>query len=183
MKNFKRNIYRLSEDFDCSLAGTASEVIIPVTGLNWTTTVNNSCNPTPWTISNSNLTIRYDVSDSIDCGGTCNVTQSGTATATITVGGTDVEMALDFEGIGEKVSPLYELIDFYLDGVRVANAHAPGGGTGCAMGPVVKDYDVPSPYFLAANSVHTLFIDFTTADNLWHQGAFYEVNLSFTETP
>jgi hypothetical protein len=182
MYNFKRNIYRLSTS-ECDLAGTALEIALPVTGLNWITTVNNPCNATPWTISNGNLRIRYDISDSVACGGSCEFTQSGTATATITVGGTDVEMALDFEGIGEKVSPLFELIDFYLDGVKVANAHAPGGGTGCAMGPVVKEYNVPSPYFLAANTVHTLFIDFTTDDPLWHKDAFYEVNLSFTEIP
>lgn len=183
MYNFKRNIYRLSEDFDCSLAGTASEVTIPVTGLNWTTTVNNPCDATPWEITNSNLTVRYDITDSTNCGGTCNSTQSGTATATITVGGVDVNMGLDFDGLGELQAPQFELIKFKLDGTQVADAHAAGGNLGCQMGPVVKTYNVPSPYLLLANSVHTLLIEFTTADSLFHVGAFYEVNLSFTEVP
>jgi hypothetical protein len=36
-------------------------------------------------------------------------------------------------------------------------------GQGCVMGPVVKQFIVAQPYALA-NSVHTLAIDFTTAD-------------------
>lgn len=183
MKNFKRNIYRLSENFDCSLAGTASETTIPVTGLNWSTTVSNTCNPTPWVINNSNLTIRYNITDSVNCGGTCDSTQSGTATATITVGGVDVNMGLDFEGLGELQAPQFELIKFYLDTTQVADAHAAGGNLGCQMGPVVKTFTQPPPYLLTANSVHTLLIEFTTADSLFHVGAFYEVNLSFTEVP
>lgn len=181
MKNFKRNIYRLREDFDCDISGTASEVVIPVTGLNWATTVNNPCNANPWAITNANLTIRYNISDSTNCGGTCNVTQSGTATATITVGGTDVNMGLNFDGLGELQAPQFELIKFKLDGVQVADAHAAGGNLGCQMGPVVKTFTQAPPYLLAANSVHTLLIEFTTADSLFHVGAFYEVDLSFTE--
>jgi hypothetical protein len=181
MYNFKRNIYRLIEDLNCDLAGTASEVTIPVTGLNWTTTVDNPCNAAPWEITNANLTIRYNITNSTNCGGTCSSSQSGTATATITVGASDVNMGLDFDGIGELQAPQFELITFKLDGVEVADAHAAGGNLGCAMGPVIKTFTQASPYFLAANSVHTLLIEFTTADPLFHVGAFYEVNLSFTE--
>jgi hypothetical protein len=183
MKNFKRNIYRLSSS-DCTFTGTASEVevvTLPVTGLVWDTTVNNACNATPWVISNSNLTIRYNITNSVNCGGTCQSLQAGTATATITVGAKDVYMGLDFDGIGELQASQFEIIKFSLDGVQIADAHAAGGNLGCAMGPVVKTFTQPSPYFLAANSVHTLFIDFTTADPLFHVGAYYEVQLSFTE--
>jgi hypothetical protein len=104
-----------------------------------------------------------------------------TATATITVGGNDVNMGLDFDGLGELQAPQFELITFKLDGVEVADAHAAGGNLGCAMGPVIKTFTQAPPYFLAANSVHTLLIEFTTADPLFHVGAFYEVDLSFTE--
>jgi hypothetical protein len=166
---------------DCAFEGTAEEVVIPVTGLIWDTTVNNPCNATPWEITNANLTIRYNITNSVNCGGTCNSTQSGTATATITVGGTDVNMGLDFKGIGELQDPDFEKILFKLDGVQVANAHAAGGSLGCQMGPVIKTYITPSPYFMAANSVHTLLVEFTTNDGAYHVGAFYEVNLSFTE--
>jgi hypothetical protein len=182
MYNFKRNIYRLSTS-ECDLAGTVTEVTLPVTGLNWITTVNNPCNATPWQITNSNLTIRYNITNSVNCGGTCSSSQAGTATATITVGASDVNMGLDFNGIGELQASQFEIIKFNLDGVKIADAHAAGGNLGCVMGPVVKTFTQAPPYFLAANSVHTLFIDFTTADPLFHVGAFYEVNLSFTEIP
>ena len=152
---------------------------LPVTGLSWTTTVSNPCNSTPWTISAGNQTIRYDVEDSTNCGGSCSDTQSGTATATITVGSVGVYLGLDFEGIGERQDDQYEMITFELDGTQVADAHAPGGGLQCAMGPVVKNYDTSPPYFLAANSTHTLVIDFSTNDSQFHVGAYYEVDLSF----
>jgi hypothetical protein len=151
-----------------------------VFGLNWITTVNNPCSSTPWVISNGNKTIRYNIVDSLNCGGTCNVTQAGTATAYITVGKKQVLMDLDFIGIGELEDPDYEKIEFYLDGTLIARAQASGGGLGCsAFGPVTKEYLVPSPYPLAANTIHTLFIDFTTNDGQYHVGCYYEVNLDF----
>ena len=153
---------------------------LPVTGLSWTTTVSNTCNSSPWTISAGNQTIRYDIVDSTNCGGTCSAVQAGTATATITVGSSAVNLGLDFEGIGEAQASAYERITFTLNGTQVADAHAPGGGLGCVMGPVVKTYTTSPPYTLAANTTHTLVIDFTTADALYHVNAYYEVDLSFS---
>lgn len=153
---------------------------LPVTGMTWSTTVSNSCNPTPWEITNTNLRIKYYVTDSQNCGGTCNSTQAGTATATITVGGSNVNMGLSFTGIGELEQPNFELITFTLDGTQVANARAAGGGLGCQMGPVVQTFTTAPPYFLAAGTSHTLFINFTTNDGQFHVGSFYEVDVSFT---
>lgn len=156
---------------------------LPVTGLTWATTVNNPCNSAPWVISNQNLRIRYNVTDAVNCGGTCAALQAGTATATITVGAVDVNMGLSFNGIGELKDPDFEKIVFKLDNVQIADAHAAGGGINCGMGAVVQTFVTPPPYLLLANSVHTLFIDFTTNDELHHVGAFYEVNLTFVEIP
>lgn len=155
-------------------------VALPVTGLVWATTVNNPCNSTPWTISNNNTRIRYDVEDSENCGGSCSAIQAGTATATITVGANDVDMDLDFEGLGELQDADFEKISFELNGTEVARANAAGGGQECVMGPVVKTFITPPPYRLNANTQYTFFIDFTTNDALYHVGAFYEVDLSFT---
>jgi hypothetical protein len=162
---------------------TFQTIALPVTGLTWTTTVNNPCNPTPWTISNNNTRIRYDVEDSTNCGGSCSDIQSGTATATITVGAADVDMDLDFEGVGELQAANYEKISFELDGTEVANANAAGGNLGCQMGPVVKNYVVAPPYRLNANTSYTFFIDFTTNDELFHVGSYYEIDISFTNAP
>lgn len=153
---------------------------LPVFGLDWTTTVNNQCDPNPWVISNNNQTIRYNIVDSFNCGGTCTATQSGTATATITVGPNTTWMSVDFEGIGELQDPNYELIEIYLNDVLIADAHAAGGKLGCQMGPVVKNYIEPSPYMLEANNVYELFIVFTTNDGLFHVGSYYQIDLGFT---
>jgi len=162
---------------------TFQTIALPVTGLSWVTTVNNPCNSTPWTITNNNSKIRYDIENSSNCGGTCADTQSGTATATITVGGSAVDMGLDFEGIGELESPNFEKIEFELDSVQVARAQAAGGNQGCAMGPVVKTFVQAPPYRLNANTSYTFFINFTTNDAAFHNGAYYEVDLSFTNVP
>jgi hypothetical protein len=162
---------------------TATNPVLPVSGLNWSTTVNNPCSSTPWVISNSNQTIRYNIVDSLNCGGTCGSTQAGTATANITVGASDVWLGVDFEGVGELEESNYELLSLSLDSVQVADAHAAGGGLGCAVGPVVKTYSVSPPYYLPAYSNHTLFLNFTTNDPYYHLNSYYEINLSLSTTP
>jgi hypothetical protein len=162
-----------------SIVVTSKPIIFPVNGLTWTTTVNNPCNPTPWTITNLNQSIRYTISDSFNCGGTCNSIQSGTATASITAGEYPVRLYLDFYGIGELKDPNYEIIKIYLNDVEIANAHATGGGISCAFGPVTKEFITEPPYLLDANGVYKIFIDFTTNDALHHVGCYYQVDLSF----
>jgi hypothetical protein len=153
---------------------------LPVTGLTWTTTKVNPCSSAPWVISAGNQTIRYNVVDSVDCGGPCNDTQSGTATATITVGNSATNLNLNFEGVGELKDPDYEIITFKLNGTLVARAQAAGGNKPCYMGPVVKTFITNPPYTLSANSTNTLLIEFTTNDGRYHVGAYYEVELSFS---
>jgi hypothetical protein len=168
---------------------TTTSAYIPVTGLTWATTSNTtgvpSCQPSGWTISNQNLRIRYDIANDQLCGGTCAITQTGVATATITVGGLNTYLGLNFVGIGEREASDFEKIKFTLNGgtysnVELANAHAAGGGKQCKVGPVVKTYLVPPPYLLIANTVYTFTINFTTNDPYYHTGAYYEVNLQFT---
>jgi len=173
---------------DCTFSGGTAQFvayeILPVTGLVWETTNNVSgvttCADAGWVISSDNLAIRYNVSDSQNCGGTCNATQTGTATATITVGASDTYLNIDFEGIGELEASFYEVITFKLDGTQIARGNAPGGGLQCQMGPIVETIQVPGPYLLSAGTVHTLLINFSTNDPLFHVGAYYQVNLSFT---
>lgn len=152
--------------------------------INWTTTVDNPCNSTPWTISENGLYLRYDIEDSefpLDCGGSCDDVQSGTATAIITTGSDAVDMYLDFTGIGEEEDPRFEKIVFNLDNQDVAEGHAPGtiGDGSCAMGAIIANYLVSPPYSLNANSQYRFVVDFTTDDRLYHKDAYYEVFLRF----
>jgi hypothetical protein len=151
----------------------------PVSTPSCATVSNSNTTPQGWALTNNNYSIRYNVSDSANCGGTCAETQTGSASVSITVGSSPVSMYIYFEGVGEKQDANFERITFTLDGTLVAKANAPGGGQGCVMGPVIKQFIVAQPYAMAASSVHTLAIDFTTADSLYHVGSYYEVNLSF----
>lgn len=157
---------------------------LPVFGLTWETTVDNPCDPTPWSFSNQNQSIRYTISDSENCGGSCNEVQAGTATATITVGAQDVNMGLAFTGIGELQDSGFEMIRFLLDGVEVGSGESRDEDKGCdEFGAIAQTFITPPPYLLAAGTTHTLLIDFTTGDPLFHVGCFYDVNLSFTALP
>ena len=70
-----------------------------------------------------------------------------------------------------------------VDGNLIGSAHAPGGGQGCAgMGPVVSDPTPPQQVTLQPGT-HTLFIDATTNDPLYHFGAWYRFDLSFADAP
>jgi hypothetical protein len=87
---------------------------------------------------------------------------------------------IDFEGVGELEAANYDVIAFRLDGTQLANGHAQGGNLECAVGPIVETVLVPGPYLLLAGSVHTLLINFSTNDPLYHVNSYYQVNLSFT---
>lgn len=63
--------------------------------------------------------------------------------------------------------------------ILMATATSAGGNLGCAMGPVIKNFDVSPPYTLAPGS-YQLRVDFTTADALFHFGCYYQLELSFS---
>ena len=70
-----------------------------------------------------------------------------------------------------------------LNSVQIQVSAAPGGGLGCATGlPVVVSTTVPGPYLLAANTTHTIRVDFTTSDALYHVGCYYQLDTAFTTT-
>jgi hypothetical protein len=152
---------------------------LPVRSIDWTLSVNNPCNETPWEITNEGKSIRYVVSDSENCGGSCGAIQTGEAVATILVSGR-AELSLDFSGIVEWQDSGYENLQFYLDGVLIALATSRNEDRGCTyFGPPLSYYIVPPPYILEPNVNHSLSISFTTGDALYHLGCFYQADLSF----
>jgi hypothetical protein len=172
-----------------TITPTVTPTSLPVFGLDWTTSANTTsvsgCTSAGWVITNRNLNIRFNISDSVDCGGTCGITQIAWAEATITVGSTNTNMGLTFVGNAERQDTNYEVIQFKLSGgsynnVLLATATSPGGNLGCQMGPAIQTYNVNPPYTLIANTVYKFRIDFTTFDELFHLSAYYETQLSFT---
>jgi len=164
---------------DHQLSNCCSCSKLPVFGLDWETTLNNPCSDSSWIISNDHTQLRFIISDSKNCGGNCDATQSGSAIANITVGDKDVFLSIDFYGVGELQEPNFEKIRFTLDNQVVAVAHAAGGERGCEFGPVVKKYLIEQPYKLLQRTNHKLDVFFTTNDPLFHKNCFYQVNLNF----
>jgi len=134
----------------------------------------------PWSIFNDGLSLRLDWEDDNNCRNHNPNTQSATATAEIIVPRTMV-MTIAWSGMGEVQAPNYELMSLSVDGTLIGSAHAPGGGRGCdPMGPVVSSPSPPQQVTLQSGT-HTLFIDATTNDPLYHFNAWYRFDLTFAE--
>ena len=117
----------------------------------------------------------FKVEDSANCGGNNPNEQKGKATANIQINGdTPITLDIQFSGIGEAQSAGYDLIEFSLNGVIIGSGEAPGGGLGCTSDSVTVN---PAELQILNPGAHSLVIDFTTNDGLYHLDAFYEVNL------
>ena len=178
---------------------------VPVNGLNWTLTddglINgpNSSNENKdgtndywdglsensdfgWNItvpeqSNGEVSqsIQFKVEDSANCEGNNPNEQKGQALANIEINGdVPVNLEIKFSGIGESQSAGYDLIEFSLNGVTIGSGEAPGGGLGCDSDSVNV---IPADLQILNPGSHSLLIDFTTNDGLYHVNAYYEVNL------
>jgi len=137
----------------------------------------------PWTILNGGLGLRLDWEDDSNCRNHNPNTQNATATCAITVPQAMI-MTVSWSGLGETQDPNFELMSLYVGGNLVGSAHAPGGKLGCAggMAPVVSDPAPPQQVTLQPGA-HTLFIDATTNDPLYHFGAWYRFDLTFEVAP
>ena len=119
--------------------------------------------------------LQFKVEDSQDCGGENPNTQEGTATANIQItGSSPVNLDIDFSGIGEAQSAGYDLIKFILNGEVIGDGQAPGGGLGCVSDSVLVN---PADQQTLEPGSHTLVIDFTTNDGMYHVDAYYEIEL------
>ena len=117
----------------------------------------------------------FKVEDSANCGGNNPNEQKGKATANIQINGdTPITLDIQFSGIGEAQSAGYDLIEFSLNGVIIGSGEAPGGGLGCTSDSVTVN---PAELQILNPGAHSLVIDFTTNDGLYHLDAFYKVNL------
>jgi hypothetical protein len=131
-----------------------------------------------WVISDQGRTIRFNVQNSANCGGSNSGTQSGVATATIST--TErVLLGVNLTGQGELQDSGFERMTLTLNGQQIKTATSQDQNQGCATGPVIQTEIRPSPYFLEKGSVNTFRLDFTTADGLFHVNAFYECILTF----
>ena len=181
---------------------------VPVSGLEWTLTDNGLLNgPNSSNHNNTGITgywdgsvenadygwnvtiqeapdreisqsLQFKVEDSANCGGNNSNTQYGTATANIQVAGSNpITLELEFSGIGEAQSTGYDKIEFILDDEIIGSGEAPGGGLGCTSDSVIVN--PASPQSLDPGP-HTLIINFTTNDALYHVDAFYEIALKLS---
>jgi len=141
--------------------------------------------PGGWYIGNGDRSITYIVQDSQNCGGPNPNIQTGLATATFFTAGSNFNFFYNLSGKGEPEASSFELMNLYISGgiydnAWLVEAHAPGGGQGCAPAEnVVIDYKVTPPILLQSNTIYQFKLDFTTFDPLYHVNAFYTCSLNF----
>lgn len=145
--------------------------------LSWTTSDLGLLGGGGWVITNDGKTIRYNIEDSANCNGTNSNIQTGFAEATITIS-QPFALRLDIIGIAELHDADFELMTVSLNDQDVVSATATDLDLGCAMGPSQFTEIAPGPYDLTTGE-HKFAISFTTNDELYHVGAFYELNLVF----
>jgi len=168
-----------ADGFTCVCAdgwtGDTCEVVsIDIT---WMTTVEGGGE---WVVTNDGTTIRFNIDNSVDCGGSNSNVQSGTARARI-FPADSYDLTLEIVGISE-LDDNFELMTVSLNRQPLVSATSDALGLECGMGPVIFTEILPPPYTLSADSRYTFKIDFTTGDNLDHVDAYYELNLVFVPT-
>ncbi len=132
-----------------------------------------------WSLTPNNLGLRITYEASLNCGGTNNFVQGGTALVTISITKA-AKLIVSWSGMGEVKSTGYERAMLYVNDVLIGNASSPGGGDGCGVAPVISQNNYPNGYLLSAGS-HILKIECTTQDALYNTGAFYEFSIQLLE--
>lgn len=147
--------------------------------MSWTTYITEGCSSgsQPYWVTYDNGHIRAIIVDSTTCpGGTCNSTQSGYATQTITV---SCLSRIDYRIYGkiEAQDPGFEFGGIYCDDELMDNIISTDAGQGCNM--VGKE---ASGYFTIEAGSHIIKVEFDTVDPLWHQGSYIDFTFSISDT-
>lgn len=159
---------------------SVSQTCSDIAGLSWEFTYSGLLNGNPWTVTNPATSVRFDIEDSLNCGGLNDNVQLGTATASISTGARPIYMNLEYTGLAEDEDEFFENMSFFLNNVKVASATSHNYDLGCSsFSPPQTGYIVNPPYVLSANTVNEFLVDFTTQDPLFHLNCFYQTNLSF----
>lgn len=169
---------RVSESNAVDIA-SASVAGRPFASIKWNLKQSGVGNAFGWTTRNDGFVIRYSVEPSYICdGGTNSMTQSGKATAVVSVS-SPTQLYFNLRGQGEQFETGYEMMTLEIDGNAVSKATSEALSIECSAGPVVVTDEVPSPFFLSPGQ-HELTLSFTTGDGFDHiLGVHYELELSF----
>lgn len=138
----------------------------------------------PWTEYTSPIGLRLDWEDSYDwrcCGEGCAThnpnTQYADATGTFTLAQAGY-LRIEWEGMAEQEDSGFERMQIWIDGELVAQAMSPGGKLGCApMAPIVSRPPGPVCFYLQAGE-HTILVEATTYDPLYHVGSYYKFRMA-----
>lgn len=137
-----------------------------------------------WSVQDGGFGVRIDFEKSQNCKGNNSLTQTGTATLKIK---TIVPQTIfvKWEGMGEMQAKNYDKMNISINNVLIGEANAPGGGLGCNYGKdgIGKDGAVtskeyfPNGYLLSPGN-HTIIVNSTTNDGLFHSESFYKFRFS-----
>lgn len=141
--------------------------------ITWSTFTTNPCDSLAWSIGDEGRFLQYIVSDTIDCGGTCEEIQTGNASAIVDVGASEVYLTLQLVGSGEMQLSGKDEVLVFLNNQLIISGSSVGGGLTCTNGSLNLQYFRRPPYFLGPNTQHTIDVEFSTLDTQNQSGCFF----------
>ena len=143
----------------------------------WDAVASGLVNNGGWVINDNGRTLRFNVEDSNDDCGTLNPNvQTGTATGTFTLEEA-ATLTATVTGLGEPFVTGSEVMTVFLNGVDIAQ-----GQSSEIDDPPTCDavaIEAVSTPTVVAPGTYTISIDFTTGDERFHTGVFFQTDLQF----
>lgn len=149
------------------------------TNVLWNLTSSNSCSDTPWYIVQNNQKIFYYVKNSIQCGGDCCDVQSGVATASISVGSSDVWFDLNYENITQLQLSGKNKLTVSLNNATIFISESVSSNLGCLNGPGNYTEYTKLPIRLAANTANQLKIEYSTVTQEYQNNCYAMIEILF----
>ena len=121
--------------------------------------------------------IQFDIADDTVCGGTANAIQTGTAIINFNTDNVET-IVLSMEGVAESS---YERFDFYIDNVLTVRVQA-SDSSSCQVSTCnMCDVSMAEREITLTAGSHTIRIEMTTIDHLYHLNCYFRINFSIKQ--
>jgi hypothetical protein len=157
--------------------------------VSWATTQSGLlAGPGGWEFEPGGLTIRFNIQDSVSCGGSNPNIQTGQATATITTT-RRLFLYLELEGMASRWSSNRHAFKVYLNGRLVMGSTpnadvAIGSELACSMYPTLLYTIIEQPYLLAPGINNTLILSYDDeGTDVFNRNSWRQCTLRFVTTP
>ncbi len=119
-------------------------------------------------------TIRYNIADSVNCGGSYDYAQQGLAEMAVLVP-VNGAVTVHATGMIEGQNPGYDEVSVYYNTSEIIYWTSDQAGNGCTM--VYEEIDAGETFFFVTQV--TIFVDVDTIDKNYHKDAYWQLSFGF----